>query len=112
MPQKFIAKDHIKALNMFRISLNGEPFTKEVLKQNLKSSGIPSNDVFVSALRRSTILTQVGKDQFKFTTPRDPVYFGVLDRIYKDYHSKTSSYQATYREKKRQQKLEKSCSVA
>lgn len=102
MSQKFVAKDHIQALNMFRISLNGESFTKETLKQALKDGGIPSNDVFVNALRHSPILTQVGKNQFKFATPKRPVYQGMLDKIYKEYHNKTSTYQATYREKKKQ----------
>ena len=99
----FVAIDHIKAINIFRVALNGSSFTKEELKKTLKDGGIPSNEVFISALRRSPILIQVGKDQFKFATPQRPVYHGVLDRIYKDYQSKTNAYQRTYREKKKQE---------
>lgn len=96
----FVAKDHIKAINVFRIALNGESFTKEELRTTLKDGGIPSNEVFISALRRSPVLTQVGKDRFKFAST-NPVYWGVLERVYKDYQVKTNTYSQTYREKKK-----------
>ena len=98
----FVAKDHISAINIFRIALNGGSFTKDELKRTLKEGGIPSNTVFINTLRKTSILTQVGKDQFKFSKPKEPVYYGVLDRIYKDYQIKIRTYQQTYREKKRQ----------
>ena len=97
----FVAKDHIKAINMFRIALNGDFFTKKKLQATLKDGGIPSNEVFISALRRSPVLTQVGKDRFKFSSSQ-PIYWGVLERIYKDYQQKTRTYNQTYREKKKQ----------
>lgn len=88
----FCAANHISALNIFRISQGDKAFTREHLKRTLKDGGIPSNEVFVSALRRSPILTQVGKDQFKFANPSKPIYYGWLDRVYKDYKSKTDMY--------------------
>ena len=97
----FVAKDHIKAINMFRIALNGDFFTKKKLQATLKDGGIPSNEVFISALRRSPVLTQVGKDRFKFSSSQ-PIYWGVLERVYKDYQQKTHTYNQTYREKKKQ----------
>lgn len=97
----FVAKDHIRAINTFRMALNGEPFSKEELQVTLKEGGIPSNEVFVSTLRRSPVLTQVGKDQFKFSSDQ-PVYWGVLDRVYKDYQAKKLAYDRTYRSKKKQ----------
>lgn len=97
----FVAKDHIKAINIFRIALNGESFSKEELQVTLKEGGIPANEVFVSALRRSPVLTQVGKDRFKFASDQ-PVYWGVLERVYKDYQSKKLTYDRTYRNKKKQ----------
>ncbi len=108
----FVAKDHIFAINMFRIALNGGSFTKEELKKTLRDGGIPSNEVFISALRRSPVLTQVGKDQFRFATPKHPVYYGILDRVYKDYQSRTNAYQRTYREKKKQEILTSSTFAA
>lgn len=96
----FVAKDHIQAINIFRMALNGESFTKEELRTTLKDGGIPSNEVFISALRRSPVLTQVGKDRFKFASTH-PVYWGVLERVYKDYQVKTNTYSQTYREKKK-----------
>ena len=96
-----IARDHIKAINIFRIALKGSSFTRDELKKTLRDGGIPSNTVFINTLRKTPILTQVGRDRFKFATPDKPVYWGVLDRIYKDYQIKTRTYQQTYREKKR-----------
>lgn len=97
----FCAKDHIHAINIFRIALNGKSFTKEELQVILKNGGIPSNEVFISELRRSSVLTQVSKDRFRFTT-NYPVYYGVLEKVYKDYQKRTSMYNQTYRKKKKQ----------
>lgn len=98
--QPFCAKDHIKAINIFRIALNGGSFTKDELKQTLRDGGIPSNTVFINTLRKTPVLTQVGKDRFKFSNPKQPVYYGLLEQVYKDYRVKTRTYQQTYREKK------------
>lgn len=109
---EFVAKDHISAINTFRIALNGGSFTKDELKQTLRDGGIPSNTVFINTLRKTPVLTQVGKDRFKFANPDKPVYYGLLDRVYKDYQIKTRAYQRTYREKKRQQALSEAESAA
>lgn len=98
----FCAKDHIQAINIFRIALNGNSFTKDKLKQVLKNEGIPSNTVFINTLRKAPVLTQVGKDKFKFANPNKPVIYSLLDKVYKDYQNKMRTYQQTYREKKRQ----------
>ena len=74
---------------------------KKELQGTLKNGGIPSNEVFISALRRSPIITQVGKDRFKFDS-KQPIYWGVLEKIYKDYHQKTCTYNRAYCEKKKQ----------
>lgn len=97
----FVAKDHIKAINIFREALNGNSFTREELKQTLKNGGIPSNTVFINTLRKTPVLTQVGKDRFKFSNPNRPVYYGLLDQVYKDYRIKTRMYQQAYRKKKK-----------
>ena len=96
----FVAKDCIRAINTFRMALNGESFTKKELQVTLKNGGIPSNEVFISELRRSPVLTQVGRDKFKFASDR-PVYYGVLERVYKDYQRRTRAYNQAYREKKK-----------
>lgn len=108
----FVAKDHIKAINIFRVALNGGSFTKDELKQTLREGGIPSNTIFINTLRKMPILTQVGKDRFKFSNPKQPVYYGLLEQVYKDYRVKTRTYQQTYREKKRQQAFAEAESAA
>ena len=97
----FVAIDHIQAINIFRIALKGSSFTRDELKKTLRDGGIPSNEVFISELRRSSVLTQVSKDRFRFTTDY-PVYYGVLEKVYKDYQKRTSMYNQTYRKKKKQ----------
>lgn len=101
----FIARDHIQAINIFREALKGDSFTMDELKKTLRDGGIPSNTVFINTLRKTPVITQVGKDRFKFASPDKPVFWGLLDRVYKDYQIKTRAYQQTYREKKRQQEL-------
>ena len=86
---KFNAIEHIAAINLFRIKLAGKAFTKAELKQTLKEGGIPSNEVFIRELRKTPVLTSVGKDQFKFSTNK-PVYYGLLDTVYGRYHKRTS----------------------
>ena len=95
----FCAIEHIKAINTFRITLNGNSFTKSELKQVLKDSKIPSNEVFINHLRKS-ILTTVGKDRFNFVAPRIPIYYKVLDNIYKQYYATIDKYCQTYLAKK------------
>lgn len=96
----FVAKDHISAINIFKIAQKGKSFSKTELKQTLKNGGIPSNEVFINALRKSPILAQVGKDQFMFATPK-PIYYGWLETVYKNYHTLTTKYRNTYKEKKK-----------
>lgn len=91
----FYAIEHIKAINTFRIALNGNSFTKSELKQVLKDGKIPSNEVFINHLRKS-ILTTVGKDRFNFVAPKIPIYYKVLDKIYKQYYVTIDKYCQTY----------------
>lgn len=98
----FVAKDHISAINIFRKALKGGSFTKDELKKILRDGGIPSNTVFINTLRKTSVLTQVGKDQFKFTTPDYPVCWDLLDSVYRDYRIKIRTYQQTYYKKKSQ----------
>ena len=97
----FVARDHIQAINIFRVALKGSSFTRDELKKTLRDGGIPSNTVFINTLRKTPVITQVGKDRFKFASPDKPVFWGLLDRVYKDYQIKTRAYKQTYREKKR-----------
>lgn len=99
--EKFIAKDHISALNIFKMGLNGSPFTKVELKTKLKECGIPQNDLFVSHLRKSPVLTQVGKDKFKFAFNK-PIYWGLLDRVYKDYQITLRRYKENKKQREKQ----------
>lgn len=108
----FVARDHIQAINIFRVALKGDSFTRDELKKTLQDGGIPSNTVFINTLRKTPVITQVGKDRFKFTSPDKPVFWGLLDRVYKDYQIKTRAYKQTYREKKRQQALAEAESAA
>lgn len=94
----FKAEDHISALNTFKINKKGESFTKAELKVTLKNSGIPSNDVFINELRKYPVLTQVGKNKFKFVHSF-PVYKGVLSKVYELYHDKVKTYQTRYKSK-------------
>ena len=107
----FVARDHIAAVNIFRQAMQGNSFTKETLKNKLREAGIPANNTFISELRRSPVLTQTGRDQFKFAYDQ-PVYWGILDRVYKDYQIRTRAYRENYKKKKQQELLAESAQVA
>lgn len=98
----FSAKEHIASFNVYRLECGMRPISKQQLKESLKVIGIPTNDVFVSALRRSDIFTQIGKDTFRFATPKKPIYVKKLDTIYKDYQSKMTTYRENSKKKKQQ----------
>lgn len=95
----FIARDHIEVINIFRISKNGELFTKKELQIILKNGRIPSNEFFISILCKSSIIIQVEQDQLKFTSEQ-PIYYKMLEQIYKDYQKKLNAYNRAYRKKK------------
>lgn len=101
----FVARDHIQAINIFREALKGDSFTMDELKKTLRDGGIPANTVFINTLRKTPVITQVGKDRFKFASPDKPVFWGLLDRVYKDYQIKTRAYQQTYLKKKYQKAI-------
>lgn len=103
----FVAKDHIAAVNIFKRAMQGNSFTKETLRDKLREAGIPANEVFINELRRSPVLTQTGRGQFKFAYDQ-PVYWGVLDRVYKDYQIRTRKYRENTKKKKQQELLAES----
>lgn len=87
----FNSKDHIPAINRFRIAMNGAKFTKEQLIAVFKESGIPTNGSFWSAFRKSGIIKQVGKNEFVFSSSQ-PVYHGDLNKVYRQYHATVKNY--------------------
>lgn len=101
--EPFVAINHIRALNIFRIEKNGASFSKPELKVALKGCGIPTNDTFINHLRKSPVLTQVGKDRFKINPDR-PVYWGLLDRVYKDYQITLRRYKDNKKQREKQAK--------
>lgn len=107
----FVALDCIAELNTFKRDNQNSAFTKETLVNALRECEIPANDVFVSTLRKSPVLTQVGKDQFKFAYTQ-PIYWGVLDRVYKDYKIRLRTYRENAKKKKQLEALSTAPSAA
>lgn len=100
--KKFIAKDHIAALNIFKNELQGAEFTEAQLTEGLKSCGIPSNRVFRSELKKSPLLKVTTKDKMAFALDK-PIYYGWLDIVYRGYHRRVTQYNKAYKEKKQLQ---------
>lgn len=108
MSKKFVAKDHIAALNIFKNALNGSEFTESQLIDGLKQCGIPSNEVFRSELKKSAVLKVIAKDKYVFAS-KDPIYFGVLHNIYLGYHQRVRQYSISHKEKKLQKMRSLGC---
>lgn len=87
----FNAEERIRAINMFRIAMNGKTFTKEQILTMFKENKIPSNSNFWSVFRKSGIIKEVSKGQFIFVSDK-PVYYGVLEKIYRQYHAIVKKY--------------------
>ena len=89
----FNAKERIPAINKFRTAMNGNPFTKEQLLNMFKENNIPSNSTFWSIFRKSGIIKEVTKGQYVFTSNK-PIFYGSLERIYRQYNSLLKKYKA------------------
>lgn len=100
--RKFVAKDHIAALNIFKNGLQGAEFTDEQLREGLKSCGIPSNRVFCSELKKSFLLKTTTEDKMAFAVDK-PIYYEWLDHVYRGYHRRVAQYNKAYKEKKQLQ---------
>ena len=92
----FKSKDHIAAINKFRIAMNGEKFTKEQLITVFKESGIPTNKNFWAAFCKSGVLKKVSKNEYVFASDQ-PVFYGVLDQIYHQYNTAMKNYRKNSR---------------
>lgn len=101
MRKPFVAIDHIKALNLFKQGLAGNSCTRAEFKTALKECGILSSDLFIRHLEKHPVITPVGKDEYKFAYDQ-PVWWRVLDRVYKDYRITLNRYQEN---KKRRESL-------
>lgn len=100
--KKFIARDHIAALNIFKNGLNGAEFTEAQLTEGLKNCGIPSNKVFRSELKKAPLLKVVTKDRLVFAIDK-PIYYEWLDHVYRGYYRRVTQYNKAYKEKKQLQ---------
>lgn len=87
----FNAEERIRAINTFRIAMNGKTFTKEQILTMFKENKIPANSNFWSVFRKSGIIKEVSKGQFAFASDK-PIYYGVLEKIYRQYHAIVKKY--------------------
>lgn len=88
----FDAEERNKAINKFRIAMDGKPFTKEQILTIFKENKIPSNSTFWSVFRKSGVIKEVSKGQFVFASDK-PVFYKVLEKIYYQYSSLLKKYQ-------------------
>lgn len=89
----FNAEERIRAINTFRVAMNGKTFTKEQTLTMFKENKIPSNSNFWSVFRKSGIIKEVSKGQFIFASDK-PIYYGVLEKIYSQYHAIMKKYKS------------------
>lgn len=89
----FNAEERIRAINTFRITMDGKPFTKEQILTMFKENKIPANSNFWSVFRKSGIIKEVSKGLFTFASDK-PIYYGVLEKIYRQYHTIVKKYKA------------------
>ena len=82
----FNAEERIRAINTFRIAMNGKTFTKEQILTMFKENKIPANSNFWSVFRKSGIIKEVSKGQVTFASDK-PIYYWVLEKIYRQYHT-------------------------
>ena len=94
----FNSKEATKAINQFRIAINGAKFTKEQVLTMFKENKIPTNRSFWAALNKSKIFKKVGKDEFVFASGQ-PVYYGVIDKVYREYSELMKGYYKKHTER-------------
>lgn len=101
MARKFDAEQCIILLNELRVQLNSTPFTEKMIREGFKSCKIPSNALFWSVFRSSGIVKQIGDNLYCFIKPEKPIYFRMLQEIYKKYKDKSDQYHDKWYTKKR-----------
>lgn len=81
------------------------PFDKETLLNNLKACGLPTNNIFWSALRKSNILQEVSKGKYMFTS-KEPIFVGALEEVKKSYQGIIKKHNNKQSKKKVEDTLE------
>ena len=98
--KNFKAEKSIRAFNVVKVHFNDKSFNRDTLKMLLKMCCIPYNNLFITELSKSPILTEVEKDIFEFDS-NEPVYYKILDRVYANYLKREHQYRKTYNAKKK-----------
>lgn len=91
--QSFDPKECINALNGLKRGLQwkNRPIDRETLLNSLKSCGLPYNNNFWMAFRKSGIVKEVSKGQYLFTS-KDDISVDTLYKIKSMYQDITRSY--------------------
>jgi hypothetical protein len=104
----FKPEEHIADLNNLKRNLMclNRPFSRSLFISGLKGIGLPDNDVFWMAVKRSGIVQQLSRGCYIFKNDK-PIHISVLAKIHKDYRKIVCDYSKTYREKHSSKEVEK-----
>ena len=106
-----MALDHIKDFNELKAALQGEPFTKDVFRNELKKINIPCNNMFWVGFIKLRIIKRISREQFVFCDDK-PVHFKLLENIYLDYCSRLAGYIRNSEVKKAKEEQESQIAAA
>ena len=107
----FVALDHIKDFNELKAALQGEPFTKDVFRNELKKINIPCNNMFWVGFIKLRIIKRISREQFVFCDDK-PVHFKLLESIYLDYCNRLAGYVRNSEVKKAKEEQESQIAAA
>ena len=87
----FVAIDHIKDFNEFKATFQEKAFTKNNFRDELKTIGMPCNDVFWASFIRLKVVKRISRTYFVFSDNK-PTHFKLLETIYLDYSNRLARY--------------------
>ena len=90
----FNAEEHIKAVNKFRLAMNGGKFTKEQILDVFKKDGIQSKKHFWDKFKKSVIIKKVGQNEYIFASDQ-PIHYAALGKVYREYQAVVKKYKKT-----------------
>lgn len=107
----FVALDHIKDFNELKAAIQGEPFTKDMFRNELKKINIPCNNMFWVGFIKLRIIKRISREQFVFCDNK-PVHFKLLESIYLDYCNRLAGYVRNSEVKKAREEQESQVAAA
>ena len=98
----FDVVSNARSINLIRMRFSNLTFTRDILCQEFKKYGIPSNSTFYADICKSEIIIRIEKGLYRFNDPNKPIHLEKVKDLFDKYHKRKNLYQKTWYNKRKE----------